>query len=246
MIPRIIHYCWISGDPFPEKIQRCIDSWHRVLPDYDFVLWDAEKAFAIGSRYVNEAISYKKYAFAADFIRFYALYTYGGIYLDSDVEVLKSFDDLLSLKYFIGKENSWNAWEPAILGAEAGIPWMRQILGWWKMGKKHFIDIWGRPQVQVLPWVCEKRLKGYSIKDCQTIEDWIWADDHICRFPPDWFSPKSWETLELIITDNTYCIHHFAATWKTPVQMELRLSLIQRLFRLIRRHLSFIKHGVFK
>ena len=134
MIPKVIHYCWISGDPFPEKIQKCVNSWHQVLPDYEFVLWDAERIAGIGSRYVNEAVTSKQFAFAADFIRFYALYTYGGIYLDSDVEVLKPFDDLLGLRYFIGKENSWNVWEPAIIGAEAGIPWMKRMVRWWRMG----------------------------------------------------------------------------------------------------------------
>lgn len=98
MIPKVIHYCWISGDPFPEKIQKCVDSWKRVLPDYEVVLWDYAKIHALNVRWCEEAIACKKYAFAADYIRFYALYNYGGIYLDSDVEVLKPFDDLLELR----------------------------------------------------------------------------------------------------------------------------------------------------
>ena len=247
MIPKTIHYCWISGDPFPEKIQRCVDSWHRLLPDYEFILWDADRVAKIGSRYVDEAISYKKYAFAADFIRFYALYTQGGIYLDSDVEVLKTFDDLLGLKYFIGKENSWNAWEPAILGAEAGVPWMKDMLDWWRMGKKPFVDIWGRPQMQVLPWVCSRQLADYAIKDCKTIGDWSWSDKCICRFPADWFSPKSWETMEVKVTDNTYCIHHFAATWNTFIPTnKLRLNPIQKGLNSVRRIGSIVKNSLIK
>lgn len=242
MIPKVIHYCWISGDPYPEKIQMCVDSWHKMLPDYEFILWDKERATQIGSRYVNEAISYKKYAFAADFIRFYALYTYGGIYLDSDVEVLKPFDDLLELKYFIGKENSWNAWEPAIMGAEAGVEWMKKVLEWWRMGKKPFVDIWGRPQMQVLPWVCSRQLANYSIKDFSTVEDWSWSNDYISRFPSDWFSPKSWETLELNVTENTYCIHHFAATWNASIPLDLRLNPIQKSLKLLRDCASRVKH----
>lgn len=246
MIPKTIHYCWISGNKFPDKIQRCVDSWHKQLPDYEFVLWDAEKASKIGSRYVDEAIFYKKYAFAADFIRFYALYTYGGVYLDSDVEVLKSFNDLLGLNYFIGKENSWNAWEPAILGAEAGVPWMSQVLSWWKKGKKPFVDIWGRPQMQVLPWICSRQLANYSIKDCKTVDEWSWSTDYICRFPSDWFSPKSWETLDLKITENTYCIHHFAATWNASIPLDLKLNFFQKCMSTVRGYGSCIKHNLIK
>lgn len=244
MIPKIIHYCWISGDPFPEKIQKCVDSWKKFLPDYEVVLWDYEKSHSIGSRYVTEAIANKRYAFAADYIRFYALYTYGGIYLDSDVEVLKSFDDLLSLQYFIGKENSGNDWEPAIIGAEVGIPWMKKVLDHWKDGEISFTDIWGKPRTPVLPQVCSKQLIDYKIRDCSTIADWQYRDDFICRFPSDWFSPKSWETLEMNITENTYCIHHFAATWYASKNSEVKLNAIKRIMKSIRSFASYIKHDV--
>ena len=102
MIPKILHLCWLSGDAYPAKIAKCIDSWKRVLPDYDIILWDTKRFPLSQSQWVREAFEKKKYAFAADYIRFYALYTMGGIYLDSDVEVLKSFDDLLDLPYFMG------------------------------------------------------------------------------------------------------------------------------------------------
>ncbi|MGN0201364.1 MAG: glycosyltransferase family 32 protein [Candidatus Cryptobacteroides sp.] len=111
MIPKIIHFCWISGDEFPEQIRMCIDSWKRYLPDYEIVLWDYEKVQALNVRWCEEAIAARKYAFVADYVRFYALHNYGGIYLDSDVEVLKPFDDLLNLKYFVGKEQSIYGWE---------------------------------------------------------------------------------------------------------------------------------------
>lgn len=244
MIPKIIHFCWISGDAFPEKINKCINSWKNILPDYEIVLWDFEKSHNIGSRYLDEAIENKRYAFAADFIRFYALYTYGGIYLDSDVEVLKSFDDLLHLKYFIGKENSSNDWEPAIMGAQAGIPWMKDVLRHWNFGNMSFTDIWGRPRTPVLPQVCAKRLKKYRIRDCKNVFDWRYGDDFISRFPAEWFSPKSWETLEICITKNTYCIHHFAATWHASKDVEVKLNSVQRIMKLIREFFSYIKHEI--
>jgi mannosyltransferase OCH1-like enzyme len=93
MIPKKLHYCWFSGEPFPEDIQRCIDSWQKFLPDFEWVKWDREKALATKIPWVSEAIQQKRWAFAADAVRLYALYTEGGLYLDTDVEVLKPFDD---------------------------------------------------------------------------------------------------------------------------------------------------------
>ena len=95
MIPKIIHYCWLSGDPFPDLINKCIDSWHNILSDYEFMLWDTRKIDVNSNLWLKQAYENKKYAFAADYIRFFALYHYGGIYLDADVEVLKDFKSLL-------------------------------------------------------------------------------------------------------------------------------------------------------
>lgn len=234
MIPKIIHYCWISGDPFPEKIQKCVDSWKRVLPDYEIVVWDYEKAHAIGSKWVNEAIKTKKYAFVADYIRFYALYNYGGIYLDSDVEVLKSFDDLLQLRYFIGREkHSRGAIEAAVLGAEKGIGWMKVCLDYYK--NRSFINMFGELQITELPFIMKNELEcRYSIKECNTLTEWIYKDDTICLFPVDWFSPKSWLTREIEVTGNTYSIHHFSASWKVNT-IDYKKTTSQKIFFFIRR-----------
>ncbi len=104
MIPKIIHYCWLSGEPYPEKIQECIDSWKEVLPDYNFKLWDMTNFDINSVDFVKEAVSVKKWAFAADYIRLYALYTEGGIYLDSDVLVKKSFNSFLYNDFFSAVE----------------------------------------------------------------------------------------------------------------------------------------------
>lgn len=96
MIPKIIHLCWFGAGPYPVEIRRCLDTWKRVLPDYEVRLWDAAAARAIGCRFVDEALDERKWAFAADVVRFYAVYTCGGIYMDSDIYVLRSFDSLLA------------------------------------------------------------------------------------------------------------------------------------------------------
>lgn len=149
-IPKIIHFCWLSDDPFPVQIQECIDSWKRVLPDYDIVKWDRTR-FDIGTvPYVKEAFELKKYAFCADYIRVYALYKYGGIYLDSDVMVYKSFEPFLNLHSFssvefhsyflyahiLNKKERLVGIEAAVLGAEKGAPWLKDVLDYYE--GRHF------------------------------------------------------------------------------------------------------------
>ena len=91
-IPKIIHLCWFSGDTFPDKIQKCIDSWKAILPDFTIKLWTQEMAKAIGNAFIHEALSVQKWAFAADVVRLYALYTEGGVYMDSDILLIERFD----------------------------------------------------------------------------------------------------------------------------------------------------------
>lgn len=101
MIPKVIHYCWFSGDPYPRKIKKCIASWKRHLPDYKFRLWTAKDLENIDlPAYAQEALAHRKWAFVADYVRMYALLTEGGVYLDSDVLVLKPLDFFLNHNFF--------------------------------------------------------------------------------------------------------------------------------------------------
>lgn len=95
MIPKLIHLCWFGGGKFPRDIKLCLKSWKKVLPDYEIVIWDDKKALATGIPYVEEALFVKKWAFAADVVRLYALYNYGGLYMDTDVRLFKRFDSFL-------------------------------------------------------------------------------------------------------------------------------------------------------
>ena len=96
MIPKIIHYCWLSNDPIPENLQSYLKTWKEKLPDYEFILWNFNRFEKSSSKWVAQAFDNKKYAFAADYIRLFAVYNFGGFYLDMDIQVLKSFDDLLN------------------------------------------------------------------------------------------------------------------------------------------------------
>jgi hypothetical protein len=104
MIPKKIHYCWLSGEKIPHDIKKCIESWKKIMPEYELVLWDKNKFDIESIPFVSEAYRARKWAFAADYIRLYAIYTEGGIYLDSDVYVKKSFDNFLTDDFFTSVE----------------------------------------------------------------------------------------------------------------------------------------------
>jgi hypothetical protein len=103
-IPKKIHYCWLSKEKMPDNYIKCINSWKRIMPDYELVLWDSDKFDVNSVPFVKDAVSIKKWAFASDYIRLYAVYKEGGIYLDSDVLVLKKFDEFLKYDFFTSLE----------------------------------------------------------------------------------------------------------------------------------------------
>ena len=94
-IPKLIHLCWFGGDEYPVEVKSCLESWKRVLPDYEIRVWNYDDAMALDIPFVKEALHQKKWAFAADVVRFYAVYKYGGVYMDSDIFLYKRFDELM-------------------------------------------------------------------------------------------------------------------------------------------------------
>lgn len=95
MIPKIIHLCWFSGEKYPVEIRRCIDTWCRLLPDYTIKVWDAEAARRLKCDYIDEALDRRRWAFAADAVRFYAVWLEGGVYMDSDIYLYRRFDKFI-------------------------------------------------------------------------------------------------------------------------------------------------------
>lgn len=212
MIPKIIHYCWLSGDAYPEDVRACIRSWKKHLPSYEVVLWDRNRFDINSSAWVKEAFESGKYAFAADYIRIYALYNYGGIYLDSDVEVLKPFDDLLELPYFLGKENTPSGIEAATMGFGKGHPLMALLLKQYE--DRHFRSGIGKFETVPLPYLIrsciDENFRYVSIPDVGSFD---YGGDAISVLPTDYFSPKDYKTRVLNVTGNTYSIHHFSGSW---------------------------------
>jgi len=211
MIPKKIHYCWLSGDEFPPLIQKCIATWKDKLPDYEFILWDSNKFNLDSNKYTKQAFEEKKYAFAADYIRLFALYHHGGIYLDTDIEFLKSFDGLLHLPYFIGTEGN-EIIEAGVFGAEKGTDWVDDCLRFYD--NKPF----DKNKVNTLPRVMMKQIQEKkSIKELNNDilpKDVSYTNDNqLYMFPKDYFCAKNHSTGIIEKTNNTFCIHHFAMSW---------------------------------
>ena len=208
MIPKIIHFCWLSGEPYPPLIEHCINSWREKLPGYQFVLWDKAKADGIASEWVQEAYRNRKYAFAADYIRCYALYHFGGIYLDADVEVLKNMDELLVCKSFLGYDST-GALEAAIIGAEPRCPWIGCALEYYE--GRHFVRPDGKFDVRPIPGMIYEKL--HQLFDFKDRPDRVQELPEITLFPSVYFSPKNYQTLKISISSGTYTVHHFDGKW---------------------------------
>lgn len=212
MIPKKIHYCWFSGEAFPANIQKCLDSWKSKLPDYELILWDERKARLIGLTWISEALDQKKYAFAADAVRLYALFTEGGIYLDCDVEVVRNFEDLLQRNEFFGYENGSKRIEGAVLGAEAYHPAIGKALDFYKCQTFSYNE--DKVDSLVLPNILAKAFQKFP---------------NLEIFDESYFSPKSFINGKIRSTKDTYCIHHFSSSWR-PVVLQKGIARRQWIY----------------
>ncbi|MCI5610580.1 MAG: glycosyl transferase [Roseburia sp.] len=216
MIPKIIHYCWFSFSTppiYPEDVRKCIHSWKEKLPDYEIMLWNADNFDVNICTYVKEAYQEKKYAFVSDYVRLWALYNYGGIYLDSDIEVLKSFDELLNNTAFTGFETESSV-ATCIFASEKGNPLFKQFMNDYQ--GRHFIISEGQYDMTPNPVPITKRLLEHGLKLNGTTQklDLITVYEETCFCP---FNPnrKSGDCF----TEKTYCNHHFNGSWKNAVSV---------------------------
>jgi len=237
MIPKRIHYCWLSGDKYPSLVKRCIHSWKKVMPEYEFILWDLDRFDLEENIWVKDAVESKKFAFAADYIRLYAIYNYGGIYLDSDVEVLKTFNNLLHLPYFIGSEGD-GIIEAGVFGAEAKCEWIGDCLDYYK--GRNFINKDGSLNTLTLPNIMmsqishKRKIYESSFQSLASLKK-DYKKDLLIVFGQDYFCAKHHGTGVIEVTNNTYSIHHFAASW-LPKKKRLLLNIKIKLMHLLGVH----------
>lgn len=210
MIPKKIHYCWFSDQPYPELIARCIDSWHTVLPDYEFCLWNTDNtAFEIP--FVQKALKERKWAFLTDYIRLKVLYEEGGIFLDTDVLLLQKFDDLLDYESF------WNfadngMIEPVVIGAQKGNPLLRKCMAEYErlsesdLNTYKYIEI---PKV-ITPIFTAEGLKEYDHAAQKIGGNVFLPHSAFCPMP---FNKADSANPQTFATTETYAIHLWNAAW---------------------------------
>lgn len=219
MIPKVVHYCWFGGAALSGKEIACIDSWKKFLPDYEIQRWDESNFDVSANRYAKEAYERKKWAFVSDYARFKILYEHGGLYFDTDVELVKPIDDIIEKGAFFGLERKDSAYAVAPglgMGAEKGNAIYKEILEHFE--KASFLNADGSEDTTtIVQTVTEIFLRhGFSSSEnTQTVGG-------VRLYPPEYFSPMDYRSGKLTVTENTRSIHHYAASWHTPEQRKIR------------------------
>lgn len=221
MIPKVIHYCWFGRGELPVLATMCISSWKKFLPDYELRLWNEDNFDISSVPYVKEAYTARKFAFVTDYVRLHVLYLFGGVYMDTDVEVIKNLDNLLHLPGFSGFESDTEV-PTGIMACEQFGEWVEEQLQ--QYHGRHFLLFDGSfdltTNVEIISDVMTNN--GFILKNSyQVYKNCM----HI--FPKDFFCPKSRSGL-ITITPNTYCIHHFAGSWQ-PIGSKIKKFFFRKI-----------------
>lgn len=225
-IPKIIHYCWFGGKEKPELVEKCIASWKKFLPDYELREWNNDDLKQCTNIYVQQALEHKKWAFISDYFRLYALYNFGGIYLDADNEILKSFNIFLDLEFFTGYEYSSGGILPftAVVGAQKNNKIIKDLL--YEYNNISFINNDGSLNTETNTSRVSKYFeKIYGLKFPYDGKRKFFFEDKAILFPFEYFCPKYLGDSKYKITKNTYAIHHFASSWVDDVRNFWNLKL---------------------
>lgn len=240
MIPKKIHYCWFGRGKMPDMAIKCIDSWKKNLPEYEIKEWNEDNFDLNMFPYVREAYENRKFAFVTDVVRLYALYTEGGIYMDTDVEVLKPLDRFLEHVAFSGFEDEHNV-PTGIMASEKGGKWAKENLAYYNNRNFKLDD--GTFDMTTNVTIITNYMLKFGLKQNNTFQDF---KDLITLYPKDYFCPKSYIDGKINLTENSYTIHHFAGSWvnkKGKIRIWLKKRLGSRTTNIIRaiRNLIAIK-----
>lgn len=223
MIPKTIHYCWFGGKEEPQDVKRCIASWKKFCPDYKIQRWDESNYDITRCKYMEDAYNARKWAFVSDFARLDVVYRYGGLYMDTDVEMLRSFDDLLTEEMFCGFESRdpvqiehTKEIEKSVnlglgFGAEAGHPYLKDMIEFYE--KLNFYNADGKMNLVSCPYYQTQILMKHGLianNETQRLK-------HCIAYSPEYFCPKSNITDRMLYPlDRSYSIHHFTISWADP------------------------------
>ncbi len=219
MIPKILHACWFGGKPILDKAQKYIDTWKKYNPDYEIKIWN-EQTFDISSnQYVYEAYQNKKFAFVTDYVRLKVLYDFGGIYMDTDVEVLKPLDDLLQYPAFSGFEGPERI-PTGTMGAVRHNKWIKLLLDYYD--DKHFILGDGSLDLTTnVKTITDITVANYPIILDNTRQEFC----DFVMLPFDYLCAKDLIDGVVKTTENTYTVHHFAGSWTSPKKKFIKFLL---------------------
>lgn len=232
MIPKIIHYCWFGEAPKPKSVQKCISSWKKYCPDYEIIEWNETNIDISMNRYTQEAYDAKAWGFVPDYLRLWIIYTYGGIYLDTDVQMIKSFHELLNQKAFAGFEagDIDKGLFVALglgFGAERGNKLIKEHMEVYE--KISFVNPDGTYNMLPSPHYTTNLLMHYGLnRHSNEIQDL----SEIVVYPTQCFCPKRLDTGVTKISKDTYSIHQFDASWFD----EDRQKIKQEKWKIERRH----------
>ncbi|MCL2305496.1 MAG: glycosyl transferase [Planctomycetaceae bacterium] len=226
MIPKVIHYCWFGGNSLPPLAVKCIESWEKFCPDYEIKEWNESNFDLKISPYVKEAYEAKKWAFVSDYARLWVLVNFGGIYLDTDCELVKPIDGFLNLEAMSGFESETYI-PTGIMGCRKGFPLFVELLK--RYNDRHFIKPDGSFDMTTNTQDITRACLDHGFvpnNEKQTICGFT-------LFPRDWFCPMDGRTQKMVaFTENTHAIHHFAASWKTPeTKMKTIIKFPERFIR---------------
>ena len=224
MIPKIIHYCWFGGNAKPKNILNYIESWKNHCPDYKIIEWNESNFNVHQNRYCKEAYDSKKWAFVSDVARLWALYHEGGIYMDTDVEVVKSLDELLVNEVFLGFERS-TCIGTNIIGAHKGNEFVCSLLK--AYDQRRFINEDGSLDTTTNVNSITKAAKDLGLilnGKKQNIND-------VTFYPQEYFCPYDYTTGRITKLKQAYTIHWYVQSWVTPGK-KLRLKITKVFHRL--------------
>lgn len=231
MIPKVIHYCWFGKNPLPEDAVNCINSWKKFFPEYEIKEWN-EDNFQFGDcDYAVEAYGAKKWAFVSDYARYKILYEYGGVYFDTDVEVIKPMEGIIEKGPFMGVEKIGSPAPGLGLAATPGHSFYKTMVQKYK--QLHFSNEDGSNNLKTIVEYTTEELKKLGWKN----EDRIQTIAGINIFPAEYFCPMDYITGEITITPNTYSIHHYKASWQSEIELYAH-SIKRKLDKFLPRKLA--------
>ncbi len=214
-IPKIIHCCWFGGNPLPELAQKCIASWKKFLPDYEIKEWNEENYDIRKIPYIAQAYDAKKYAFVSDYARFDILYQQGGLYFDTDVEVIKPLDEILKRGAFAGVERAGSLAAGLGLASPAASPVYKEILDSYK--NSSFIKDDGSMDLTTVVTRVSDIFKKHGFTDKNEIQ----TVAGVTVYPTEYFCPKDYVSGKINITRNTHTIHWYDGSWLSPVDLKV-------------------------